>query len=95
MSDVILKNEIKTKTHLYALAEKQKDEGKTDLAEIIVLNKGPKKITELIKNTWDMQNAATEIELQNKTRMDQQKIVSQVVMVISFYVPCKQVHWIK
>ena len=69
VSDVILKNEIKTKTHLYALAQKQKDEGKTDLAEFI-LNKGPKKITELIQNTWDMQNAATEIERQNKTRME-------------------------
>ena len=70
MSDVILKNLIKTKTHLYALAQKQKDEGKTDLAEFIILNKGPKKITELIQNTWDMENAATEIVLQNKTRME-------------------------
>lgn len=69
VSDAILQNKIKTSTELLALANIQKKSGKTDLASFI-LNKGIKKIQELIDTTWDMENAEGKLVREKLSRMD-------------------------
>ena len=58
MSEIIEAKSIKTRTELLALAQEQKAEGKSDLAEF-VMNRQPKVIAHVIKTTWDMLNAKT------------------------------------
>ena len=55
-------------TELHALAQEQRDQGKTDLVEFI-LNRSPKKLTELIQTTWEMKGAKEKITRSRKTRM--------------------------
>ncbi len=59
VSEYLLKNNIKNDTELLALANIQKEEGKTDLAEFI-LKKTPKALNELIGCTWQMKKHPVE-----------------------------------
>ena len=69
VSEIIQEKSIKTRTELLALAQLQKNEGKTDLAEFI-MNRQPKVIAQLLKNTWDMFNAQAKLERMRKTRLE-------------------------
>ena len=68
VSQIIQEKSIKTRTELLALAQLQKNEGKTDLAEFI-MNRQPKVIAQLL-NTWDMFNAQAKLERSRKTRLE-------------------------
>ena len=67
ISETILNKNIKTPNELMALANAQKQNGKTDLAEFI-LDKGIKKISDLLETTWAMNNATNLMVRQQKTR---------------------------
>ena len=69
VSDLILKNNIKTRPELLALANAQKQEGKTNLAEF-VFNKGQKKLEDLIIMSWEMQNAEHDLARRAKSGME-------------------------
>lgn len=69
VNEAILKNNIKSTTELLALADMQKKNGKKDLASFI-LNKGLKKVGELIETTWTMENASGKLLRDNFTRME-------------------------
>ena len=69
ISDTILQNNIKNLRELHALANTQKINGKTDLTSFI-LDRGAKKISELIDTTWDMENAASKLKREKLSRID-------------------------
>ena len=69
VSEIIQQKSIKTRTELLALAQQQKNEGKTDLAEFI-MNRQPKIIAQLLKTTWDMFNAQAKLDRSRKTRLE-------------------------
>ena len=69
VSDFIVQNNIKTKTHLLAAANIQKEEGKRDLASFIFFRTS-KGLDELISQTWQMQNAQITLERQTKCWTD-------------------------
>ena len=69
VSEFMVKNQIKTDTQLFAEAHKQKDDGKTELANF-VLNRSTKAIQDLLANTWKMQEAVTKLSRRNISRMD-------------------------
>jgi hypothetical protein len=66
VSELILDKNIMSVTELHALAQEQRDQGKTDLVEFI-LNRSPKKLTELIQTTWEMKGAKEKITRSRKT----------------------------
>ena len=68
LSEIVLQKGITSRTELLALAQEQKDEGKTDIAEF-VFNRGPKVVTEVIDTTWEMKKAKESLERAKKTRL--------------------------
>ena len=60
---------IKTRTELLALANEQKQEGKTDLAEFI-LNRGPKAVAEALSTGWEMAGAKQKLQSSTMSRME-------------------------
>ena len=62
-------NNIKTEEELMTKAQEQFAEGKKDLKKFI-LGKSPKALQDLITTTWKMEKAATNIQRQQKHRMD-------------------------
>ena len=69
VSNIIVNKNITSKTELYALADKQKNEGKTDLYSYII-NRNSKKISEIINTTWDIHNANSQVERQQQSRLE-------------------------
>jgi hypothetical protein len=69
VSQIIVDENIQDRTELMALANIQKREGKTDLAEF-VLNRGTKVVNEVISNAWEMKKAEETLRRRNKSRMD-------------------------
>lgn len=69
VSEIAVVKGIKTRTGLLALANIQKKEGKTDLAEFIV-NRGAKVVDEAIETGWEMNNAEEKLERLQKTRLE-------------------------
>lgn len=69
VSDLIVTKNIKTRTDLYALAQEQKEQGKTDLVEFI-LNRSTKSISDLLATTWEMKTAKAKIARSKKSRME-------------------------
>ena len=53
VSEIVVEKKVKTSTELLALANNQKLEGKTDLAEFVV-NCGIKVVDETINSAWDL-----------------------------------------
>jgi len=68
LSETIVEKHIKTRTELLALAQLQKEEGKSDIAEFIV-NRGSKVGSEVMKTAWELKNAPTSLERESKTRL--------------------------
>ena len=62
-------NNIKTEEELMTKAQEQFAEGKKDLKKFI-LGKSPKALQDLITTTWKMEKAATNIQRQQKHRME-------------------------
>ena len=56
LSQIIVENEITTRTELLAFADQQKEEGKTDIAEFVV-NRGARVVAEVIETAWEMKTA--------------------------------------
>ena len=54
---------------LLALANSQKKEGKTDLAEFIA-NRGYKVVDEAIRIGWDLEEASATLQREKKTRIE-------------------------
>eukprot|EP00794_Sanderia_malayensis_P001925 gene1925-biopygen1749 len=69
VADVIITKTITDEMGLYALANEQKLEGKTDLANF-VFGKGNKGVNELILQAWKMNDSAGKIERGKVTRME-------------------------
>eukprot|EP00794_Sanderia_malayensis_P021425 gene21425-biopygen73 len=69
VADVIITKTITDEMGLYALANEQKLEGKTDLANF-VFGKGNKGVNELILQAWKMNDSARKIERGKVTRME-------------------------
>ena len=69
VSEINQEKSIKTRTELLALAQLQKNEGKTDLAKFI-MNRQPKVIAQLLKNTWDMFNAPAKLQRSRNSRLE-------------------------
>lgn len=61
LSEIIVEKGIRTRTELLAFANKQKLEGKCDIAEFIV-NRGPRVVAEVLNTAWGMTNAQDKLE---------------------------------
>ena len=69
MSEIIVEKGIKTRTELLALANEQKMEGKTDIAEFVV-NRGPKVVAEVLNTAWELNTAQDRLSRSKKSRID-------------------------
>ena len=69
VSDVILKKKIQNITELHALAQEQRENGKTDLVEFI-LNRTPKALADLLDTTLKMKCATEKLARTQKTRIE-------------------------
>eukprot|EP00794_Sanderia_malayensis_P002410 gene2410-biopygen1298 len=69
VSDMILSNGIDSKLHFLALAKKKKTDGDSRLYEF-VLNKGEKRISELVQSVWAMETAQQTLERRSMSRID-------------------------
>ena len=69
LSEIIVEKNIKTRTELLALANQQKNEGKSDIAQFIV-NRGPKVVAEVLNTAWEMNTAEERLSRTQKTRME-------------------------
>ena len=58
------KKEIKSRLELLSLANQQRKEGKTDLAEFIA-NRGYKAVEEALRVGWEMEEAPAKLEFRN------------------------------
>ena len=56
-------------TELQALAQQQKREGKTDLAELL-LNRSSRAILDILNTCWEMAEAEQKLARDKKTRID-------------------------
>ena len=66
---IIVRNDIKREKELFALAKMRKNEGESDLSNFI-LAKSSRSISELMVNTWKLENANSEIEREKSARID-------------------------
>ena len=69
LSNFLNENDIKEKKKLYCVAKDRAAASEPDLYSFIV-SKNPKSVSDLIMATWEIKNAAAEIEQQNRTRID-------------------------
>ena len=68
VSQVAVEKGIRSRLELLSLANQQKKEGKTDLAEFIA-NRGCKAVEEALRVGWEMEEAPAKLERNQKTRM--------------------------
>jgi len=69
LSEIIITKSIKTRTELLAYANKQKLQGKSDIAEFIV-NRGPRVVSEVLTTAWEMTSAQHKLDRSKKTRIE-------------------------
>ena len=69
VSEIIQNKNIKTITELQALAQQQKTEGKTDLAEFI-LSRSPRLVADILNTSWQMLNADKKLTRSMKSRLE-------------------------
>lgn len=69
VSNIIRTKHIETKCELYALAETQRKEGKTDLYDFII-TKGSKKVSDLITTTLELKHAPSDLSRSKKSRLE-------------------------
>lgn len=67
--EVVTQKKIKTRMQLLALANSQRDEGKTDLAEFIC-NRGRKTVEEAIDTAWEMAGAQATLDREKRRRLE-------------------------
>lgn len=68
LSELIVRENIRTKTELLCLAKRQKNEGKRDLALYVVSNID--KCVKVLATTWEMEAAECTIERSERTRIE-------------------------
>ena len=68
LSELVVRENIRTKSELLRLAQKQKSDGKRDLA-LFVLN-NIDKCVKIIETTWEMEAAEETVQRTKRTRMD-------------------------
>ena len=64
-SEFLVENNIKSETELFAIANEQKKAGKKDFVNF-VLSRSTKALSDLLENTWKMENARKKFFAQNK-----------------------------
>ena len=69
VSQIAVQKGIKSRLQLLSLANQQKREGKTDLAEFIA-NRGYRAVEEALRVGWKMEEAPAKLERNQKTRME-------------------------
>ena len=69
VSGIIISNGIDSKLHLLALAKKKKINGDSRLYEFI-LNKGEKKVNELMQSVWSIEGAQETLDRRSMSRTD-------------------------
>ena len=69
VSEIIQQKQIKSITELQALAQQQKREGKTDLAEFL-LNRPSRTVAEILKTSWEMAEAEQKLARAKKSRIE-------------------------
>ena len=69
LSEIVLHHGIKSHLELLVLAEEQKREGKTDIAEFII-NRGPQVVARVLDSAWEIKNSKETLERRNKTRLE-------------------------
>ena len=69
MSEIIVAKKIKSRTELLALAQNQKKEGKTNIAEFIV-NRGSKVVAKILDSAWEMETSNVDLQRAHKNRID-------------------------
>ena len=69
VSQMAVEKGIKSRLELLSLANQQKKDGKTDLAEFIA-NCGYKAVEEAIMIVWEMERVPSKLERSKKTRME-------------------------
>jgi len=69
LSEIIVQKGIKTRLQLLVLADEQKKEGKTDVAEFIV-NRGSRIVSEVLNTAWEMKQSRETLERRSKTRLE-------------------------
>ena len=69
VSEIAVSKGIQTYTELLALAQRQKREGKIDLAEFIV-NRWRKTVEEAISTGWEMEKSEETLRRERMSRMD-------------------------
>ena len=69
VSNIIRTKQVKTEQQLYALAETQRKEGKSNLYYFII-TKGAKKISEITSTTTELQSAPADLIRSQKTRLE-------------------------
>ncbi|XP_068696550.1 uncharacterized protein [Montipora foliosa] len=69
VSQLVVERGIRTRTELLVLAKSQKNEGKTDLAEFIG-NRGYKAGDEALTIGWDIEEAPSNLQRSQRTRME-------------------------
>ena len=69
LSEIIVTKGMKTRTELLAYANKQKSEGKNDIAEFIV-NRGPRVVSEVLTTAWEMRSAQEKLDRSKKSRLE-------------------------
>ena len=87
--DIIIDNNLRTEADLFLLANKQKEDGKTDLLQFI-LKMTDRRRSELIKTAWRINNAPTEKLRLQKSTVDilREKGVSGVCVCNNEYEKC-------
>ncbi len=69
VGEIAVENNLRTRLQLLAFANKQKELGKTDLAEFI-MNRGRKVVDEALSTAWEMAEAEAALERAKLRRMD-------------------------
>lgn len=67
VSEVIIRENIKSLLELQALAAEQKKEGKTDLAEFLI-NRTPRAVADILQTAWEIESAEDTLERSKKSR---------------------------
>lgn len=69
VAEIVLSKGLRNRTELLAFSNRQREEGKIDLAEFVV-NRGKKVVSEVIATAWEMQSAQEAHIRQSKTRIE-------------------------
>ena len=69
VSQIIVMKSIKSRLQLFALAQEQQCEGKTDLAQFI-LNRGTKVVDEAIRVAWELEEAPQLLQRSRQSRLE-------------------------